>query len=58
MKKEAPPSSLTCVHLVDAVEEVVWSAGDAVAAHAQAAVGALIPGVVGPAGDAETTGEN
>lgn len=41
--------SLTCVHLVHAVEEVIWSARDAVAAHTQAAVGALIPGVVGPA---------
>ena len=41
--------SLTCVHLIHAVEEVVWRAGDAVTAHAQAAVRALVPGVVGPA---------
>lgn len=42
-------SSLTCVHLIHTVEEVVWSARDAVAAHTQAAVCALIPGVIGPA---------
>lgn len=42
-------SSLTCVHLIHTVEEVIWSARDAVAAHTQAAVRALVPGVVGPA---------
>lgn len=42
--------TLTCVHFIDAVEKVIGSAGNAVAAHTQAAVGALIPGVVGPAG--------
>lgn len=46
-------SSLTCVHLIHAVEEVIWSARDAVAAHTQAAVCALIPGVVGPAGNTQ-----
>ena len=40
---------LTCVHLIHAVEEVVWRAGDAVAAHAQTAVRALVSGVVRPA---------
>lgn len=45
---------LTCVHLIHAVEEVIWSAGDAVAAHTQAAVCALIPGVVGPAENMNT----
>lgn len=42
-------SGLTCVHLIHAVEEVIWSARDAVAAHTQAAVSALVPGVVRPA---------
>lgn len=41
--------SLTCVHLIHTVKEVIWSAGNTVAAHTQAAVCALIPGVVGPA---------
>lgn len=38
--------NLTCLHLIYAVQEVVWSARDAVAAHAQAAVCALISGVI------------
>lgn len=48
-------SRLTCVHLIHAVEEVIWSARDAVAAHTQAAVCALIPGVVGPAENTKIT---
>ena len=40
---------LTCVHLINTVEEVVRSARDTVAAHAQPAVCAFISGVVGPA---------
>lgn len=38
----------TCLHLVHTVEEVVWSAGDAVTAHAQATVRALVSGVICP----------
>lgn len=41
--------SLTCVHFIDTVEEVVWCARDAVAAHTQATICTFIPGVVGPA---------
>lgn len=44
-----PSWELTRVHLVHAVEEIIWSARDAVAAHTQATVCALVPGVVGPA---------
>lgn len=46
--------SLTCIHLIHTVKEVIWSARDAVAAHTQAAVCALIPGVVGPAENTHT----
>lgn len=53
-KPDQTTAWLTCVHLVHTVEEVIWSARDAVAAHTQAAVCALIPGVVGPAGNART----
>lgn len=50
-------SSLTCIHLIHTVEEVIWSARDAVAAHTQAAVRALIPGVVGPAEKQDSRGQ-
>lgn len=43
------PAGLTCVHLIHTVQEVIWSARNTVAAHTQAAVCALISGVVSPA---------
>lgn len=47
-KNKSLHQSLTCVHLIHTVQEVIWSARNAVTAHAQAAVCALVPGVVGP----------
>lgn len=46
--------SCTCFHLIHTVEEVVWGAGDAVTAHAQAAVCAFVSGVICPAAERKT----
>lgn len=48
------PHGLTCVHLIHTVQEVVRSARDAVTAHAQAAVCALVSGVVGATANRST----
>lgn len=50
------PKELTCLHLIHTVEEVIWSAGDAITAHTQAAVCAFITGVVGPTADTQGKG--
>lgn len=48
----------TCLHLVHAVEEVVWGARDAVTAHAQATVCALVSGVIRPTAQEITINDN